>query len=213
MGNSICDQNDELPETWNHVATKNERIIEKIYRDRENEAAKFVEAIDNAVHQFKIQKVVNYEKNHGIQRDEKLYQSKGIKYNKDEKQNNKNCREISPIMKASTLKDLYEADIQQIYPTIKNPKVKNVDEKSVRLDRVDDKINKQTGSKTSSATASESEFVVRKRNKPKIIYPSINDFRNKKDYIFFELLSVYTDNFIRDKKNKNKRSDSKLARK
>lgn len=108
--------------------------------------------------------------------------------------------------------------MQQISPGVKKIKNRNFEEKSVRLEIVEDRKGKQGDSKNSTASASESEFVVRKK-KPKIIYPNTGDLKDKKDYIFFELLSVYTDNFLHDKQtgqkdasHKNKRCRSKLSR-
>lgn len=68
---SAPDEDDEIPQTYKHITTNNEKILEKIYKNREYEAAKFVEAIDKAVHQFKLDKVINYEKNQGINRNRK----------------------------------------------------------------------------------------------------------------------------------------------
>lgn len=211
---SAPDRDDEIQETYNHILTNNERILEKIYRNREYEASKFVEAIDKAVHQFKLDKVINYEKNQGIHRNKKDDQSSDAWNLYNDKPKNCKKEDNSPAMKATTLKDLYNADIQQISSGNKKLKSKNFDEKSVRLEIMEDRKGNQGDSKNSTASASESEFVVRKK-KPKIIYPNTGDLKDKKDYIFFELLSVYTDNFLHDKQTnkKNKRSKTKLARK
>jgi hypothetical protein len=119
-------QEDETPSHWYMPVTK-ENIKNKLYRHREVEAAKFINSIDHAVHQFKHQRVKNYE-NFKIdlnQNKEARYTNSKLKDAKD-----KNAQEVTQL---NSLAEKYKAEVKQLTPKTRKNKLKDIDEHSVRL--------------------------------------------------------------------------------
>ncbi|CAI2373658.1 unnamed protein product [Moneuplotes crassus] len=169
-----------------YVQPSKTNIKSKLYKQRETEASKFVDAIDHAINSFKKDRVKNYE---NINEAFKANKLEAIKSKKKEIERQDSKEPLS-------LNEKFKAEMQQLSPRSRKEKLKNLNEKSVRLNdsdfgNIDDK---------DSALASENVF--RNKGKDKKFVPNSKELTSKKDYIFFELLSVYTQNFVQNKKQK-----------
>uniref|UniRef100_A0A7S3NAM6 Uncharacterized protein n=1 Tax=Euplotes harpa TaxID=151035 RepID=A0A7S3NAM6_9SPIT len=187
----------EAPKSWHNIPKANN--TDKLYKERELEAAKFVEAIDNAVYQFKLHKVLSFEKNQGIKREHNQEEKKIVK-NIKELGYGENKKKPKEQIQRSTLKDLYKADLKHLSPKARKIKLRDFEEVSVRLEK-SDKNQSHFGSRKSSTSASE-DVVVDKKKKSAVYKPGLADLKQKNDYIFFELFSVFTENYINGKKQR-----------
>mmetsp|Transcript_7145 Transcript_7145/g.8046 ORF Transcript_7145/g.8046 Transcript_7145/m.8046 type:complete len:87 (-) Transcript_7145:40-300(-) len=81
--------------------------------------------------------------------------------------------------------------------------LKKCDEKSVRLNDClgEEILNKKEEDDSTLA----SEHILRSKKSDKKFVPDSKEFKSKTDYIFFELLSAYTENFVNTKTNKKKK--------
>lgn len=203
-GNFYVNSNDELveaeaeeeaPAHWYVPTTNKEKIKQKLYKQREAEAMKFVSAIDSAVTQFKRNQIFNYQtfnKLNRAQNDDSV-EPHG-KLNRKLKNKLKEGDDSDQAL-PNSLQDKFKAELQQLSPKTRKAKLRNLEEQSVRLnDRLGEPAILRKDSDKSSTLASEN--VVKSKKSNKVYNPTVADLRNKNDYIFFELLSVYTENFV-----------------
>lgn len=190
--------NDELidtePEADNlenfYVQPSKVHIKSKLYRQREIEATKFVNSIDHAISTFKKNKVKNYENF-----------NEALKANKKEVNKHKLKEQAKKDSKEPcSLNDKFKAEMQQLSPKSRKEKLRTLDEKSIRMENSDH---------DDLASTFASENIYRSKKSDKKFVPSSNELTSKNDYIFFELLSTYTENFVQPKKQKRSKGKNK----
>lgn len=186
------EDDENYPENWYAPLKDRQKFRHKLYRQREIEATKFVETVNKAVKTFKKQRIkfdhrMNIATN--LANDKTTGKLTKVKNDRNRKENSKTRKaaEIADPMNGLPNVDTFE------------------EEKSVRLN--DSRNEGFPARKDSDRTSTwASETVRRSKKNPKILTPTPQDLKCKNDYIFFELLSVFTENFVDDsKKNKSKR--------
>ncbi|CAI2371980.1 unnamed protein product [Moneuplotes crassus] len=164
--------------------------ISKLYRQREIEATKFVNSIDHAIHTFKKNKVKNYETFNDALKANKREADK-LKLKEQARKDSK---------EPCSLNDKFKAEMQQLSPKSRKEKFRALDEKSIRMDNSDHDDFESTFA---------SENVYRSKKSDKRFVPSSNELTTKNYYIFFELLSAYTENFVQSKPLKRSKGKNK----
>ena len=156
------------------------KLLNKMYRERETEAKKYIKAIDNAVQDFKHHRVRKSNNDQGKNRN--LREDNLSDETKTELNSN-----INPV----SLHDKYRAEVQHHNFRGKH---NNYDEKSVRLN--DSQLHKRNSIKAS--TLASEDYLTCNKSRDKKMVPTPKDLANKNDYMFFELLSVYTGSYVQD---------------
>lgn len=205
MRNLYLNSDDELVEVYHendtpshwYVPQTKEKVKSKLYRQREVEAAKFIELIDHVVHQFKRQRVKNYE-NFKIN-----LKSSNEAINSNSKFNHMNDKNVREATQVTSLFGNYKTVEKQPLNKSQNPQLGDIDEQSVRLnDRLrSTALAKKVPSETNKTLFS--DRLIKPKQKMVKFVPNINELKSKNDYIFFELLSVYTENFVHGHKKKS----------
>ena len=171
--------------------SKTNNIKHKLYSQRKIEAKKFVHEIDHAVNSFKKNMMKNYATyNEAFKANQKI----------SSKEKKEQVSKDVDLKEPNSLNDKYRAEIQQLSPKSRKQKFK---EESVRLDEfLSEATTVKKDSDVNSTFFSKNAF--RSKGGKEKFVPNSREFTNKNDYIFFELFSVYTENFVESKQVKNR---------
>lgn len=176
-----------------YVKPSKTSVRRKLYSRREAEASKFIQTLDKAITTFKKNKM----KNPGAFEPPR-YSTKQSRRNNAEIKSRKFEKE--DYKEPSSLNDKFRSELQQLSPKARKEKLRNLDEKSVRLHDSDVDKNEKSHFDKESTIASEIPI----RRGAKKFVPDSKQLKSKNDYIFFELLSAYTENFVDKQGTKSK---------